>query len=494
MKDDKNRRIFIKNLASLSACLFLAPEIVQASMSVNKNKLMTRRFGKINFDVTTMGLGGQAALQWTPADIDPVRIIEKAFSLGINYYDTSNVYGPSQLNYGKAFRNLNLIPNEANYNKELRESIFLTAKSGLRLAKGYKKNPAIKDMSEGDFNAGCIGDLKRTLTQIFGDGEGKYPEGAYVNMFLVHNVETMEDVDTAYLGLDEPSPDMEQIGALAALLDYRDGTNKTGLNPKNERLIRHIGFSGHNRPSVLMEMIQRDTKNILDAVLIPLNSNDLGYRSMQYNVLPVARAKNMGVIAMKIFADGVMFGRKKYGNIIRTVGSSTLNSKDLVQYTVSTPGVHVAIIGIGQINDDPATCQLSSNLSAAQIEWDKFSLSKRKALETVTAQINMGKTNGFQEEGNQLLPPRKVSVKVVTNGKKQKIILNWNTAYSGAEPLDRYEIYRNDQLVGTIPFKPQITKNPYQFTQVVKNEGKCKYVVAVVDTSGQKATAEPVLV
>ena len=41
----------------------------------------------------------------------------------------------------------------------------------------------------------------------------------------------------------------------AALRDLRDGTNRTGLNPKEETLIRHIGFSGHNSPPVMIEML-----------------------------------------------------------------------------------------------------------------------------------------------------------------------------------------------------------------------------------------------
>ncbi len=55
-----------------------------------------------------------------PEGADPVRIILKAFHLGINYFDTSNAYGPSQLNYGKAFRELHLIPGEPGYDQKLR--------------------------------------------------------------------------------------------------------------------------------------------------------------------------------------------------------------------------------------------------------------------------------------------------------------------------------------------------------------------------------------
>jgi hypothetical protein len=86
---------------------------------------MKRVFGKLGFEVTTLGLGGQASLQWTPEGVDPVKIILKAFNLGINYFDTSNLYGPSQENYGKAFKIKKLIPGKSGSNENLRQSISL---------------------------------------------------------------------------------------------------------------------------------------------------------------------------------------------------------------------------------------------------------------------------------------------------------------------------------------------------------------------------------
>ena len=83
-----------------------------------------------------MGLGGQSSLQWTPEGVDPVKIVLKAFDLGINYFDTSNLYGPSQTIFGKAFQIKNLIPGSVNYDEALRSSIFITTKTHLRYAKG----------------------------------------------------------------------------------------------------------------------------------------------------------------------------------------------------------------------------------------------------------------------------------------------------------------------------------------------------------------------
>src|SRR5512136_1496375 len=128
-----NRRKFVRTTVLAAAGTAMIP--VLTTGCAKKAPLLKRTFGKTGFEVTTMGLGGQASLQWTPDDVDPVMIILKAFEKGINYFDTSNLYGPSQLNYGKAFAKLNLIPGKSGYDENLRKSIFLTTKTHLRLAK-----------------------------------------------------------------------------------------------------------------------------------------------------------------------------------------------------------------------------------------------------------------------------------------------------------------------------------------------------------------------
>jgi len=95
-----------------------------ASATEGPRALVTRTLGKTNRAVTTFGLGGQASIQWTPEGIDPVALIAKAIMLGTTYLDTSNVYGPSQANFGKAFQKLDLIPGEPVYNEPLRRKIF----------------------------------------------------------------------------------------------------------------------------------------------------------------------------------------------------------------------------------------------------------------------------------------------------------------------------------------------------------------------------------
>jgi hypothetical protein len=179
------RREFVRRSAAAAAGFSMLPAFGFTLDQVPAP--MTRRFGKTGFRVTTLGLGGQASLQWTPDDVDPVSIILKAFKIGINYFDTSNLYAGSQLNYGAAFRQLNLIPGEPGYDAGLRESIFLTTKTHIRWAKpGFANTEEVGNWTQGDHGGGAVADLKRSLSQMFGDGKGNYPEGAYVNMILRH--------------------------------------------------------------------------------------------------------------------------------------------------------------------------------------------------------------------------------------------------------------------------------------------------------------------
>ncbi|HSW39247.1 MAG TPA: aldo/keto reductase, partial [Acidobacteriota bacterium] len=264
MNQPLSRRRFIKNTALVSAALSIKPYLT--SCKTRSTGLMKRPMGRLGFEATTLGLGGQASLQWTPADIDPVRIILKAFDLGVNYFDTSNVYGPSQSNFGKAFRELELIPGRSGYRESLRRSIFLTSKTMRRFSKGGWTKPGMWNWSDGPQDSLAVDDIKRTLSLVFGDGKGYYPPGSYIDMVLAHAVESMADIDALYEGYDRPDPQAEHIGALAALIDYRDGTNLTGLNPGEEKLIRHIGFSAHASPATMIEMMQRDSRGILDGL------------------------------------------------------------------------------------------------------------------------------------------------------------------------------------------------------------------------------------
>jgi aryl-alcohol dehydrogenase-like predicted oxidoreductase len=490
------RREFAKTTALAAAATAIVPGILTKCTTVPEP--MKRVFGKLGFEVTTLGLGGQASLQWTPEGIDPVKIILKAFDLGINYYDTSNLYGPSQENFGKAFQIKKLIPREIGYDENLRRSIFLTTKTHLRTAKGDSQIEGVSSRTNGESGSHTIDDLNRSLSQMFGDGKGNYPEGAYVDMILIHNLNTREEVDALYEGYDNTDPESERIGALAALRDYRDGTNHTGLNPENKKLVRHIGFSGHYDPSVMMYMIQRDHQNLLDAMLVAINANDKLMFNMQYNVIPLAAAKNMGIIAMKVFADGAMYTKPaEWSNtpehVVHTVGSESLPSAPLIKYSLTTPGVHVAIIGTGKISKTASECQLTSNLTAAQVLPDGLTDVERAEIEETAKIVKEGKTNYFQVPVIPLTAPKEVTVSQALVNNQRDVTVSWNTAYAGDAPLKTYEIWRDGTKILSIPFTPQLTTVPFTYTESLSDKTAHTFIVKIEDNKGRIAESVPVI-
>jgi aryl-alcohol dehydrogenase-like predicted oxidoreductase len=487
------RRDFIRTSA-VAAAGFSAVPYISCSGSTLPTPL-TRSFGKLDFEVTSLGLGGQASLQWTSPTEDPAGIILKAFKLGVNYFDTSNYYGPSQSNYGRAFRRLNLIPGQPGYNEKLRKSIFLTSKTGLRWGKGGYPVEGVYSGTNGAMPAHTLYDVNRTLSQIFGDGTGAYPEGAYLDMVLIHNFRMENEIDVVFKGIEDTRPDMEHIGALAALRDVRDGTNLTGLNPEHKKLIRHIGFSGHYSSPNMIKMIQRDTFDLFDGMLVAINANDKLNLNMQYNVIPVAAAKNMGIIAMKVFADGAMYSKpanwsSTSEHVVRTVGSEQLPSQPLVQYALTTPGIHTAIIGIGHIDDDPARCQLQQNFLSAQIEPDGLGEGDRKNIEQLALNAKEGKTNYFQVSEGGLTPPDKTGIKQEMKGDIRVVTVTWDTAIAGEDPIVGYEIWRNGEKTGELVHQPQTGPVPFQFEDRPGDRSAHIYKVITKDAAGNEAASE----
>jgi len=492
MAQNPNRRQFLRYTSFAIAGTLGVPLI--SCNRVEVTKLATRTLGRTGFEVTTLGLGGQASIQWTPEDVDPVSIILKAVESGINYLDTSNVYGPSQENFGRAFRTLNLVPGLPGYDEKKRRSLFLASKTMIRYAKGTNLGRR-RGWSQGPPESLAVDDLKRTLSTIFGDGRGSYPKGAYLDLFQIHNLNTMEEIDGIYTGYAQPDPKAEEIGALAALIDFRDGTNLTGLNPGEEKLIRHIGITGHFSSPVMIECLQRDTREIIDTMLIAINANDRRYLNHQYNAIPVAKAKNIGLIAMKVFADGAMYTKEPRWSrtpedVVRIVGTDKLPSRPLIEYSLTTPGIATAIIGIGQINSDPKQCQLEQNLSAAQVEAESFSQTDREEIEKLALGARGGETNWFQVARQPLGVPREVGAEIRKRGDQTVVRISWQTAYAADSPIDHYEILQSGQPVGSVDHAPQTTRDPFVF-EATLDAPRGTFQVVTVDQAGRKAAADP---
>ena len=95
------RREFLKAGGAITAAL-LAPSALadqpKALPSLPANPrtpaaMPTRNLGKTGFKVGIFSLGGQAALEQSNNFAVAVPIIERALDLGVNYIDTSSIYG-----------------------------------------------------------------------------------------------------------------------------------------------------------------------------------------------------------------------------------------------------------------------------------------------------------------------------------------------------------------------------------------------------------------
>ena len=455
--------------------------------------LATRPLGRTGREVTTFGLAGGNKVMWNLPGEEGPAIVVKAVRSGITYLETANNYQLSQLNYGKAFRILNLIPGQPGYDANLRARLFLATKTSLRTAIIHGDAQPVGRAGSGMRLA--VEDLLRSMTQFFGDGKGYIPEGAYIDLMQIHTLVNESDVDAAFEGYDNPGEkSLPRVGVVAALKDYRDGTNLTGLNPGHKKYIRHIGITGHSNPYVHMYAMRKDKNNDLETLLVALNPNDKHFACHQHNSVPVAQAKGMGIIGMKIFADGVMYGlEKKFasqpGQSVPTVGQpGKVDHRDFLRYVLSINGVSTLITGIGLTdkNDDPARDQIAANLAACQMP--NLDPARMRLIEDEVAAKHSTDTNFFQMAARGLMAPQ-LELRKRNSGDVQVL---WNTGFAGADPLVRYEVFRKGAKVFTRPFEPQTTEEPFDFMDNSAVPGEEEYFIRVVDKAGKTADSKTV--
>jgi aryl-alcohol dehydrogenase-like predicted oxidoreductase len=115
------------------------------------------------------------------------------------------------------------------------------------------------------------------------------------------------------------------------------GALEAALAAKQAGKIRYIGFTGHKDPAVHLRMFEVAQQHgfRFDTVQMPINVFDAQFRSFAKQVLPVAQAQGIGVLAMKTLGGG--------GGMLLT--SNTVNAIEALHYVLSQP-VSVLIAGI----------------------------------------------------------------------------------------------------------------------------------------------------
>lgn len=236
-----SRREFVSTLlGGVTAGVLSATRSVEASGQAAA--MPTRMLGGTGHRVRLFSLGGQATLERPGTTDESLAIIQRAIDLGVNYIDTSRMYGGgiSEQHIGQVM-------------KVRRREVFLASKTRDRTYDGSMRS------------------LEASLAALQTD---------HLDLWQLHNVQRQDDLDQIFA----------KDGAIHALEKARD-----------QKLTRFLGITGHYDPAVLRQGIERYR---FDTLLVALNAADRARLSFIDQLLPVAVGKKMGIIGMKIPARG----------------------------------------------------------------------------------------------------------------------------------------------------------------------------------------------
>ena len=140
-----------------------------------------------------------------------------------------------------------------------------------------------------------------------------------------------EELEESLRKLQTDHVDLIQVHAVNAWADLEqtlapDGPLAALEQARADGLVRFIGITGHARPEILAHAL---TQYPFDTVLVALGIVDRLITSPETFLLPQARERNAGVIAMKVFGHGHIEDRRA-----------------ALRYSLSLPGVALAIIGL----------------------------------------------------------------------------------------------------------------------------------------------------
>jgi hypothetical protein len=273
--------------------------------------------------VGIFSLGGQAALEVGNNDAVAVPIINRALDLGVNYLDTSSIYGGpdrwSERYLGQVI-------------KKRRAEAFLASKTKERT----------RDAS--------LHMLEESLKLLQTD---------HLDLWQLHDVGTMGEVNLIF----------GKGGAMEALTEARE-----------QEMVRFLGLTGHFRPEPLMEAMRRFP---FDCILMALSAADPHHFSFQEQLLPMAVEHQMGIIAMKIPGRGRLLSswtpppleeqKHSWEGMVIANSPGTLQMREALYYTLSHP-VSTVIIGCDSI------AQLEENVKLAR-EFTPLSQKQMAALE-----------------------------------------------------------------------------------------------------------------
>ncbi|HEV2124544.1 MAG TPA: aldo/keto reductase [Chloroflexota bacterium] len=156
----------------------------------------------------------------------------------------------------------------------------------------------------------------------------------------------LKEIQESLRKLQTDHVDLIQVHSVAAWADLEqalapDGACAALEQAKKDGLVRFIGITGHARPAILGKALEEYP---FDTVLCALGMADRLITSPETFLLPRARERNVGVIAMK------------------TLGHGHFPDASLaLRYALGLPGVSLAIVGMDRIEHIDQNVEIAAN-------------------------------------------------------------------------------------------------------------------------------------
>lgn len=292
-----HRRAFLEAAAGAAATNSLLAASFAIASQPPAGKLPTRTFGKLGWTVPILGFGsGSRFLMYKEQDA-ALEALNRAIDMGVTYLDTAGSYGDgeSEQRIGK------IMP-------QRRKEVILATKIAARKGDDAQRQIELS--------------LKRLQTD-------------QLDVLHIHALSDLADL---------------------ARIEAPDGVLKVLYKAREQKIARAIGITCHADPVALQTALERHdfdcTQMALNAALARMANAPGGMKatptpqgSFEDLALPVARRKNLGIIAMKVFGQDQI--------------TSAAPIDKLLRYALSLP-VSLASLGMPKLE------YLASNVEVAR--------------------------------------------------------------------------------------------------------------------------------
>jgi aryl-alcohol dehydrogenase-like predicted oxidoreductase len=226
-----------------------------------KAPLPHRPFGRTGLEVPILAFGAGSRFVAYKTDEEALAVLNRAIDLGVTYLDTAHSYGD-----GKSEERLGRVM------PARRREVVLATKLSARKADEARRQ------------------IEQSLKRLHTD---------HLDVLHIHALESLDDL---------------------AAIERKGGVLEVVREARDQKVTRCMGITGHADPVAMKQALEHHD---FDCVQMALNlararmswqgggaqAIPMAERSFEALALPVAQAKGMGVIAMKIFGQDYLVGR-----------------------------------------------------------------------------------------------------------------------------------------------------------------------------------------